>query len=283
MANQTITVQYFDDVDSDVVNKRFLEIRQRGIYNGGYLTKVSDVQVSLSTLICEIGDADNQVRGETTAVKAVTVSTTLDYVILRWGYVASAVNEMTIAGVATGSITDNDLIVGKCVFSGATLTGFDYSERTNPAVLNKFLVVEPTETPSMKVRVKGGHCNYGTSNFAIDDQETSVITAPSVNPRIDLVYINNVGGVAIESGSEAASPTAPSYTGKIVLAEITLQTSSTSITSSMITDVRNFIGGAGFFTELSDTPSSYSGEAGKCVLVNSTEDGLEFGYAKYAP
>jgi len=31
------------------------------------------------------------------------------------------------------------------------------------------------------------------------------------------------------------------------------------------------------FTSLSDTPSSYTGEAGKSVIVNATEDGLEFG------
>jgi len=31
------------------------------------------------------------------------------------------------------------------------------------------------------------------------------------------------------------------------------------------------------FTDLSDTPASYSGEAGKYVVVNDTEDGIEFG------
>lgn len=35
-------------------------------------------------------------------------------------------------------------------------------------------------------------------------------------------------------------------------------------------------GGANEFTELSDTPNSYTGQAGKVVKVNSTEDGLEF-------
>ena len=36
-------------------------------------------------------------------------------------------------------------------------------------------------------------------------------------------------------------------------------------------------GGATKFTELSDAPSSYSGQAGKAVKVKTTEDGLEFG------
>lgn len=34
--------------------------------------------------------------------------------------------------------------------------------------------------------------------------------------------------------------------------------------------------GSGAFTNLSDVPSSYSGEAGNVVAVNATEDGLEF-------
>lgn len=36
-------------------------------------------------------------------------------------------------------------------------------------------------------------------------------------------------------------------------------------------------GGASTFLDLTDTPSSYSGQAGKIVKVNSSEDGLEFG------
>lgn len=36
-------------------------------------------------------------------------------------------------------------------------------------------------------------------------------------------------------------------------------------------------GGASTFLDLTDTPDSYSGQAGKAVIVKSTEDGLEFG------
>lgn len=38
-------------------------------------------------------------------------------------------------------------------------------------------------------------------------------------------------------------------------------------------------GGAAAFTDLTDAPSSYSGQAGKALLVNITEDGLSFGTA----
>lgn len=35
-------------------------------------------------------------------------------------------------------------------------------------------------------------------------------------------------------------------------------------------------GGASAFTDLTDTPADYTGEAGKAVIVNATEDGLEY-------
>jgi hypothetical protein len=41
-------------------------------------------------------------------------------------------------------------------------------------------------------------------------------------------------------------------------------------------DVTIAASGGGSFTDLSDTPSAYTGQAGKYVMVNSTEDGLEF-------
>ena len=56
IGNQVVTVKFFDPIDSSVVNKIALDTRKKGIYSGGYLTKVSDVSASLSALSCEIGD-----------------------------------------------------------------------------------------------------------------------------------------------------------------------------------------------------------------------------------
>lgn len=241
---QQISVQYFEAVDSDKVNKCFQGIIPRGIYSGGYLSKVSDTSVTLSTLVCVVGDTTNQVRVETSTTVTLTVGTGTPYIVLRWAYVASATNYMDVLAVAAGSIQANDLIVGKCVFTGSTLSGFDYAvtayPRSTPQTPVVMLKVEPTETASMYVRIRAGRVNYGTANLEISDQLSPIFTAPTSNSRIDLIYITTAGVVAVSTGTAAATPVAPDYDSKIVLAEVTIAAGQTTITASSIKDVRNF-------------------------------------------
>lgn len=71
-------------------------------------------------------------------------------------------------------------------------------------------------------------------------QTTSTITAPTTNPRNDIVVIvGSTGAVAVRAGTEAASPTDPSLSdGDIPLARISLTTSTTTITDAILTDLR---------------------------------------------
>ena len=243
---QTISVDYYDPADSHIVNLRHMGVRRVGIYSGGYLTKVSNVAVSLSALICEVKDSDYQVKVETAAtVASVTVGVATPYVVLRWAYTGAVDNYMDVLGVAEGSIQDNDLVVGKCNFSGATLTGFDYSERTTPEVFDLFLKVDPTVPASMTVRVRAGSVNFGSENFDIVDQVTSAIAAPGSGSRIDLIYVDTDGVVKIKAGTADPSPSAPDYEGKAVLAEVTIASTATEITEDDIKRVRAFIVTAG--------------------------------------
>ena len=117
---------------------------------------------------------------------------------------------------------------------------------------NAFAVHNPTagafhcyenDTPNMTVKVSAGVLNLGTKTTSVTAQTSGTITAPSVNPRIDVVYIDaDDGTIGVTTGTEAASPSAPAITGnKIPLAQITLATSTTTITNSLITDVRNSV------------------------------------------
>ena len=66
------------------------------------------------------------------------------------------------------------------------------------------------------------------------------ISAPSVNPRIDRIVIDSGTGVAeLVAGSEAVNPIIPDLpAGKFLCCYITLQTTTTIITNSLITDER---------------------------------------------
>lgn len=104
-----------------------------------------------------------------------------------------------------------------------------------------------TATPAMTVTLDPGFIFAGTTLSEIALQTTGTITAPVSNPRIDRIVIDaSSGAVSVITGTPAGSPTAPAITaGKLPVAQVLLQTSSTSITNSMITDERALWSGAG--------------------------------------
>jgi hypothetical protein len=71
---------------------------------------------------------------------------------------------------------------------------------------------------------------------------TGTITAPSVNPRIDIVVANSDNTITIVTGSEAATPVIPTVSStQIALARIDLTTSTTAITNSEITNYNGYV------------------------------------------
>lgn len=242
IGSQQITVKFFDPVDSAVANRIGVGVRKLGIYSGGYLTKISDTSVSLSVFDCEIGDATYQIRATTGAAVTITVGPSTPLVVLRWTYTGSAaVDYVDFVAVAVGAQLATDVVIGLCSFTGITLTGFDYTLRTNPNTMDLFLKVEPTVPASMYLRVRSGRANYGSANLDIVDQLSPLFTAPGSNSRIDLVQINSLGGIIVTQGVAAASPVPPNYGGLVTLAEVTIVNGQTTITSASIKDVRAFV------------------------------------------
>ncbi|MGB8181395.1 MAG: hypothetical protein WCF13_03400, partial [Stellaceae bacterium] len=96
-------------------------------------------------------------------------------------------------------------------------------------------------TPNMTVALDAGHLFDGTSLTEVAAQSTGTITAPVSNPRIDRVVVDcATGAVSVVIGTEAASPVPPAIpAGKAPVAQVLLQTTSTSIANSMLTDERD--------------------------------------------
>lgn len=95
-------------------------------------------------------------------------------------------------------------------------------------------------TPNMTVVADAGNIMDAGSMVANAQQATTTITAPVGNPRIDRVVADQrTGIISVVTGTPAGSPAVPAIpSGKFPIAQVLLQTTSTAITNSMITDER---------------------------------------------
>lgn len=247
---QEITYEYFEEASAEDFNKRHLGIRPRGIYSGGYLTRVSDIEVTLSIFTAEIGDGDEQISVRTSAIATLNAAS-LDsgdidpatpYIVLRWGFLEQQNNYVEVHAITSVAVAQaDDIIVGKCVFSGSILTSFIYTDRTFLNVQDLFLKVE-TLSLGAYVQLRAGRISDGTQSIFIPEQRVGPFSDPgATNSRIDLVYIASDGTVTILQGTAAVSPVAPDYGNKLVVAEVTVVNGLPGITLDKIKDVRSFI------------------------------------------
>ena len=94
---------------------------------------------------------------------------------------------------------------------------------------------------AMTVTLDAGHLFNGMTLTEVAAQTTGTITAPVSNPRIDRVVVDlSTGAISVVSGAENPSPVAPAIpAGKVPVAQVLLQTTSTVISNAMITDERD--------------------------------------------
>ena len=94
--------------------------------------------------------------------------------------------------------------------------------------------------PDMTLRLEAGAIFDGATLTEVAAQDTAVIKAPSVDPRIDRVVIDKAtGAVSVVTGTEAASPTPPAVpAGKVPVAQVALVVSQSEIVNADITDER---------------------------------------------
>jgi len=246
--NQIITVQFLEPGKSATVNRIAQNIRRIGIHTGVFLTKINDSTVQVGTGRVEILSSNNQLDGTKRqinvvfrAVQNISLSSAIPFIVLRYTFESNSTHYVDMFALAEGSIQVNDLVAGKAVFVGSTITGFDYTNRSEPEVFHNYLSVEPLSSPGMRTIVRKGRTNYGVENFDVFSQESQLFTPPPSQARKDLVYVDVDGAVKVSQGAIAAVPEAPSYQNKVVLAEVTLNAGQTQITSASIKDVRNFL------------------------------------------
>lgn len=98
------------------------------------------------------------------------------------------------------------------------------------------------DTPDMTVRLDAGFIpKVREIPTEVAAQSTGTITAPSGNPRLDIVYIDrDTGVVGVATGTEAGSPSDPELSdNQIAIARVTLATDTAEITNDLLDDLRN--------------------------------------------
>jgi len=119
--------------------------------------------------------------------------------------------------------------------------------------------VHAQETPDLTVNVQPGVVDIKGTLVKFDGGSSPSFTAPSTNPRIDLLTIDDTGTLIRIAGVENVSPVAPDYpTDEFVLAEIRNEVGQTLIdnvddasngfilrTVRSVSIVKNFFGGDG--------------------------------------
>ena len=253
--NQNLTFDYKQALRAQTFNRLFYKIIQPGIYNGGRLSKTDNSTVSLSTLTAYFEDASYGIgaRVETTEAVSITVSPSIPYIILRYNWVNVANNYMDVLAVAWGDVLSTDLIVGRALWSGSTLSEtFDYTKRTKgelsegevqetsspvPSTTNDPFYVQATEPASNKVSIKGGNIITATGEVVFQDDQESPSFSSTTLGRVDLLYIDSSGAFQVLEGTDASSPTAPTLggdEGAYVLCTITRGASASVITGNQI-------------------------------------------------
>lgn len=270
--NQTVTVKYHDPVDSYLVNERHDEIRARGIYSGGHVSIVNENTgaVSLSPLVCEIGDANYQVKVKTTSVittdsyGAALLLISGSYLVLRWAYTGSA--SADYMGIyIDANPGSNDLVVGKASWSGGKLVSINYNDsshpRTVPNIFDHFLKVIPTETAGNNVRVLPGIARAGSVSISVGDQLVALIPTYSAGTTV-YIYVNDAGGISVSDDVE-------DYGGRVLLAKVVIPTSG-GIDEDDITDSRCFLDASSVPVTITLTASTTLSDNDQIILCNNT-------------
>lgn len=109
------------------------------------------------------------------------------------------------------------------------------------ASAQRYLEVSTADPPNMTVVVAAGKVVIDDVYFSYAGGTTPTFTAPSSNPRIDLIALNSAGALVVVAGTENASPTRPSAKGVLPIAFVTLAVGQTKIVDGNLADARPFL------------------------------------------
>lgn len=125
------------------------------------------------------------------------------------------------------------------------------------------LLAHEQTPPNLTLKVEKGVYYIGSTRVIFAGGNSPSFTAPTTNPRIDLLVIDSAGTLSRVVGTEAASPTVPTYpSDKLTICEVYNRVGQTAIRDTdtpgqgyILRDVRPFLQNAPPILSLYFTPS----------------------------
>lgn len=219
IGNQILTYDYKEELIAKGINQVHANLYNRGIYSGGLITKLTDIQVSIAPFICIYYETANNlaIRIETQENALVDVVASDTLLVGRFTWFQTENNYMSFMSITEGELQNDDIIFGKLNFNGLTLSSvFDYSRKTwalgyysNPQNPNiPPFRVYPTNPESMSIKIDVGQQIINGKVVSKGSITTYGPLIPATLGRIDILYIDQEGNFGISTGIEDTSPVA---------------------------------------------------------------------------
>lgn len=133
--NQEIFPDFDQELDSDIVSRRFSDVVPPGIYEGLEPTIISSTEVSIAAGLFEIQDPNkNQIKIRTNNDVVLTPTETEPYMVIRWNW--NNEEDWYADFLADDFFVSTDLLLGKALFdNNGNLNGVDLENRSRPRYL----------------------------------------------------------------------------------------------------------------------------------------------------
>lgn len=135
------------------------------------------------------------------------------------------------------------------VTAGNTIYASDLNKLRDDAFASSWLLAHEQTVPDLTLKVENGTIYFGVTPIVFAGGNSPSFTAPSTNPRIDILSLDNTGTLIRTVGTESVSPTEPDVpVGNIPICQIYNRVGQTTIRDTDITgqgyilkDIRPFL------------------------------------------
>jgi len=250
VTNSSKSLDYAAQGKAVRVNAMMHKVVTPGVVEGGTFTYASASSITVSNFVAYLKDnvQDISVREESLETYEVTVTAATSWIVLREEWTDTESSFVKIVSCDSGDIADTDVILGRTIWQGGTLsTSFDYTQRQTATLVrlneqeDAFKII-PVNSSSVAyqnyVEVLPGKAIINGKEINFLGDFTGAITDTTAG-RIDFICVDDTNNLLVVEGTDAASPVEPDLpTNAIILGKITRGASITWIDGSHIAQYR---------------------------------------------